>query len=192
MIGVTIEEMSELSKKVSNTMDEFRNQANQGMLTRDYQDAQEVIKICAGCGGIIHGKEYWYEAEYKNLAGETTKCYKLTSEWRNQFKMAPVFMSTAGSNMALKRAIRCLNKYVDSKYCWAVFFRCSFYDKTNPAPAKRIRLDDTPGRGKIQSEYGLHLHQLCTKTRSSGVKRLGYHNLWNRCRSIYRQAHQDC
>ena len=47
MNGGTIEEMSELSKRVSKTMDEFRNQANQGMLTREYQDAQEVIKICA-------------------------------------------------------------------------------------------------------------------------------------------------
>ena len=47
MNGGTIDEMSEVSKQVSKTMDEFRNQANQGMLTREYQDAQEVIKICA-------------------------------------------------------------------------------------------------------------------------------------------------
>ena len=45
--------------------------------------------------------------------------YKLTSEWRNQFKMTPVFMSTAGSHRTMKRAIRCLNKWVDSNFCWA-------------------------------------------------------------------------
>ena len=47
MKGGTAEEMSELGKHVSKTMDDFRHQANQGMLTREYQDSREVIKICA-------------------------------------------------------------------------------------------------------------------------------------------------
>ena len=46
MNGCTAEEMSEVSKQVSKTMDDFRNQANQGMLTREYQDSREVIKSC--------------------------------------------------------------------------------------------------------------------------------------------------
>ena len=57
MKGGTIEELSELSKQVAQTRDEFRNQANKGMLTQEYQEATEVMKICAGCGGLIHGKE---------------------------------------------------------------------------------------------------------------------------------------
>ena len=55
------------------------------------------------------------------MDGVTKTGYKLTSEWRNQFKMTPVFMSTAGSHRTMKRAIRCLNKWVDSNFCWAAF-----------------------------------------------------------------------
>ena len=119
MDGGTPDELSELSQQVTRTLDEFRNQANKGMLTREYQDAVEVMKICAGCGGLIHGKEYWQESEYENLNGESATGYKLSSEWRNKFKTTSCFMSTTGSNRQLKRAIRCLTKYVDSKYCWA-------------------------------------------------------------------------
>ena len=43
----TKEEMSEIFKQVPNTMDDFRDQANKGMLTREYQDSREVIKIGA-------------------------------------------------------------------------------------------------------------------------------------------------
>ena len=94
-----------------------KKQATNGMRIREYADAREVIKICAGCGGIIHGKEYWQEAEYTHIDGVTTTGYKLTSEWRNQFKATPAFMSTAGSNMSLSRAIRCLNKWAEPQYC---------------------------------------------------------------------------
>ena len=121
MEGATIEEMSETSKQVSKTLDEFRDKANKGAYVQEYAEAPEVIKICAGCGGIIHGKKYWQECEYTNLAGETTKGFKVTAEWRNQFKMSPVVMCTTGSNRSLKRAIRCLHTYVDSTICWAVF-----------------------------------------------------------------------
>ena len=65
----TKEEMSEVFKQVSKTMDDFRDQANKGMLAREYQESRDVIKICAGCGGIIHGKEYWCKAEYTTLDG---------------------------------------------------------------------------------------------------------------------------
>ena len=90
------------------------------MLTREYVDAREVINVCAGCGGSIHGKEYWQEAEYTGLDGTITRGYKLTSEWKNQFKITPIIMSTTGGNRSLKRAVRCLDKYIDSKFCWAV------------------------------------------------------------------------
>ena len=45
--GSTGEEVSELSRKVTETFDDFRTQANRGQFEREYADAQEVMKICA-------------------------------------------------------------------------------------------------------------------------------------------------
>ena len=61
MEGGAAEELYALSQHVSNTLNEFQDQANRGLLTRDYVDARGVIKICAGYGGVIHGKEYWQD-----------------------------------------------------------------------------------------------------------------------------------
>ena len=120
--GGTEKELSEMSKQVMETLENFKNEANSGAHTRVYAQAQEVKKICAGCAGIIHGKVYWQEVEYENLNYEKVSGYKVTSEWRNQFKISTIQMGTVKSNNRnLKRAIRCLNSWIDSKICWGAF-----------------------------------------------------------------------
>ena len=122
MEGGTEGELSEMSKQITKTLEEFRTEANKGMHTRVYANAQEVKKICAGCAGIIHGKVYWQEVEFESLNSEKVSGYKVTSEWRNQFKISSIQMGTVGSsNRDLKRAIRCLNKWIDSNVCWGTF-----------------------------------------------------------------------
>ena len=100
-----LHEKSEMCAKVTETLKVFQQQANQGSFTREYQPAQEVVKICAGCAGLIHGKKYWEQVEHKNLSGEVVKGFRVTSEWRNQFQMTPLFTSVETSNRQLKRAM---------------------------------------------------------------------------------------
>ena len=57
--GWTPEDISQLCHQVNSTLDNFRNQAHRGQLTREYTDARDAMKICAGCCGLIHGTEYW-------------------------------------------------------------------------------------------------------------------------------------
>ena len=47
MEGGTEGELSEMSKQITKTLEEFRTEANKGMHTRVYANAQEVKKICA-------------------------------------------------------------------------------------------------------------------------------------------------
>ena len=48
--------------------------------------------------------------------------FQTTSQWRNQFKMN--FLKVANgevSSRTLRSALRCLNKYAESGYCWGAF-----------------------------------------------------------------------
>ena len=121
MDGNAWEVRSELHEQVAKVLDDFKSQANKGMLTREYAEAQEIIKICAACAGDIHGKTYWKEAEYIDVNGKVCHGFKLTSEWRNMFRLSPFVVSANTSNRQLKRSIRCLEKYLDTKYCWSKF-----------------------------------------------------------------------
>ena len=56
--GGTTEQLSEITERVTRTLDEFREKANSHEFDREYTEACEVIKVCAGCGGLIHGKKY--------------------------------------------------------------------------------------------------------------------------------------
>ena len=117
--GGTLEHLSEVTQRVKQALNEFRERANSTDNDREYAEACEVMKVCAGCGGLIHGKQYWTEVEYTDLNKETYKAYTVTSEWRNQFQMSQVYLNTAGSNRQLKRGLRQINKWIDSKICWA-------------------------------------------------------------------------
>ena len=117
--GGTTEQLSEITERGKKTLDEFRERANSTANDREYAEACEVIKVCAGCGGLIHGKKYWQEIKYTNLNKETYEGYTVTSEWRNEFQMTPIILNTAGSNRQLKRGIRQINKFIDSRVCWA-------------------------------------------------------------------------
>ena len=99
--GGTQEQLSEITERVTQALDEFRTRANSTANDREFAEAREVMKVCAGCGGIIHGKQYWTEVEYTNLNKETYKGYSVTSEWRNEFQMTPVLLNTSGSNRQL-------------------------------------------------------------------------------------------
>ena len=55
--GGTHDELSAITQRVTQILDELRAQANNGTHTREYAEAREVMKICAGCGGITHEKE---------------------------------------------------------------------------------------------------------------------------------------
>ena len=121
MNGDTWSARSELHEQVAKVLDDFKSQASKGMFVREYAEAQEIIKICAACAGDIHGKTYWKEAEYIDVNGNVCHGFKLTSEWRNLFRLSPLVVSTNTSNRQLKRSIRCLEKYLDTKYCWSKF-----------------------------------------------------------------------
>ena len=71
--GGTQEQLSEITERATQTLNEFRTRANSTANDREFAEAREVMKVCAGCGGIIHGKQYWTEVEYTNLQTETYK-----------------------------------------------------------------------------------------------------------------------
>ena len=50
---------SALLQKVNATLNEFSENAATGKVNREYHEATEVMEICAGCCGVIHGKQYW-------------------------------------------------------------------------------------------------------------------------------------
>ena len=58
MDGEFGESPSELCQQVPQILENFKNEANRGQHIRDCVEAREVVKICAGCGGLIHGKSY--------------------------------------------------------------------------------------------------------------------------------------
>ena len=103
MDGNSTEIRSELRAQVDRTLEEFRAQANGGRLTREYKDAVEVIIVCAGCCGLTHGKEYWQWCPIEDINGVQIEGYKLTSEWRNQFKLCHIKVEGATTNRCIKK-----------------------------------------------------------------------------------------
>ena len=98
--------MSELFVKVDKVMNHFREDVNNGKLSQEYKNVSEVIKICAGCCGLIHGKAYWKEGLVKQFDGTEVKGFKLTSEWKNQLsasslKVSQMHQSTRGLRILL-------------------------------------------------------------------------------------------
>ena len=55
-----------------------------------------------------------------DLNGKVAHGYKLTSQWRNQFTHKFLSISKHSSNRQIKRALRSLNQWMDSNYCWGV------------------------------------------------------------------------
>ena len=80
--GGTPDQFSNHLEKVNETLANFKRKANKGQLTRQYVDAQEVMKACAGCASYVHGRPYWQECEYTNVHGEKVTGFKVTPQWR--------------------------------------------------------------------------------------------------------------
>ena len=59
--GFPSERPSPLLARVNVTLREFKENAQQGEMTRDYHEATEAIEVCACCCGLIHGESYWGE-----------------------------------------------------------------------------------------------------------------------------------
>ena len=68
--GGTQEQLSEITERATQTLNEFRTRANSTANDREFAEARKVMKVCAGCGGIIRGKEYWAEVVYTNMQWE--------------------------------------------------------------------------------------------------------------------------
>ena len=92
--GKSMDGRSELRAQVDKTLEEFKTQANSGRLTREYKEAVEVIQICVGCCGLIHNQEYWQKCTIGYVHGNAVEGYKLSSEWRNQFKVCSINVDT--------------------------------------------------------------------------------------------------
>ena len=49
---------SELLAKVNSTLGAFKKKASTGQMVRTYEEVLETLEVCAGCCGLIHGKNY--------------------------------------------------------------------------------------------------------------------------------------
>ena len=160
-------------------LEEFKQRANSGRLTQNYQDAKEVMEICAGCCGFIHEKNYWQRTTLTDMNGQEVEGFKHSSQWTNMFRTYGGSNDNQLSDRVMKRALRTLEGFIDSSYCWAAFKEASH-------TAKQIQLlqrgaDWMTPLGGIKSKVSIVY--ICThcKPNQGSIRSNGWY-LTTRCR----------
>ena len=89
LIGTYLDNSSSQTLSTPTLLRSSKEKATTGAFSRGGQNVGEVMDVCAGCCGLIHGTDYWTEIRYVDVDGNEVVGYELSAKWENRLNTNP-------------------------------------------------------------------------------------------------------